>query len=44
MNYVSKTLKVYKHMNLKRWLDDPFLEGIIDRLKEGFAGKDVSIC
>jgi DNA repair photolyase len=44
MNYVSKTQGIYKHMNLKRWLDDSFLEGIIHRLKKGFPGKDVSIC
>jgi DNA repair photolyase len=44
MNYISKTLRIYRHMNLKRWLDDYFMEGIIHRLKKGFAGKDVSIC
>jgi len=44
MNYVSKTLMIYKRMNLKRWLDDSFLGEVIDRLRAGFAGKDVSIC
>jgi DNA repair photolyase len=44
MNYVSKTLMIYKRMNLKRWLDDSFLGEVIDRLRGGFAGKDVSIC
>jgi len=44
MNYVSKTLSIYKRMNLKRWLDDTFLGEVIDRLRQGFAGKDVSIC
>ena len=44
MNYISKTLRLYRRMNLKRWLDDSFVEGIIHRLKKGFAGKDVSIC
>ena len=44
MNYVSKTLSIYKRMNWKRWLDDSFLGEVIDRLQQGFAGKDVSIC
>jgi len=44
MNYVSKTLKMYEHMNLHRWLDDGFIDGIIHRLTKGFAGKDVSTC
>jgi hypothetical protein len=35
---------IYKRMNLKRWLDDSFLEEVIDRLRAGFTAKDVSIC
>jgi DNA repair photolyase len=44
MNYVSKTLMIYKRMNLKRWLDDSFLGEVIDSLRRGFAGKEVTIC
>ena len=44
MNYASKTLRIYKRMNLKRWLDDSFLGEVIDRLHRGFAGKDVTVC
>ena len=44
MNYTSKTLKIYKRMNLSKWLEDGFIENIIQRLKNGFAGKPVSIC
>ena len=44
MNYVSKTLMIYKRMNLKRWLDDSFLGEVIDSLQRGFAGKEVTIC
>lgn len=44
MNYVSQTLKTYERMNLSRWLDNGFIDGMIDRLKNGFAGKDVRIC
>ncbi len=44
MNYVSKTLRIYELMNLNRWLDNGFIDRMIDRLKNGFAGKDVRIC
>lgn len=44
MNYTSKTLKIYERMNLSKWLDKDFIDDIIQRLKNGFAGKPVSIC
>ena len=44
MNYVSKTLKIYKFMDLSRWLDNGFIDGMINRLKNGVAVKDVRIC
>jgi len=44
MNYTSKTLKIYQRMNLTQWLDKGFVGGVIQRLKNGFAGKPVSIC
>lgn len=44
MNYTSKTLKIYKHMNLSKWLEDDFIENIIRRLENGFDGKHVSVC
>ncbi len=44
MNYTSKTLKIYKRMNLSKWLEDGFIEKIIQRLENGFAGKPVSVC
>ena len=44
MNYVSKTLKIYKTRHLGKWLDDGFNEGLIARLQKGFAGKDLRIC
>jgi len=37
MNYTSKTLGIYKRMNLSKWLDDGFIEDIIQRLENGFA-------
>lgn len=44
MNYTSKTLKIYQRMNLTQWLDKDFIDDIIQRLKNGFSGKPVSIC
>lgn len=44
MNYTSKTLDIYKRMNLGRWLDKGFVDTIIRKLRNGFAGKSVSIC
>lgn len=44
MNYTSKTLKIYQRMNLSKWLDKDFIDDIIQRLKNGFAGKPVTIC
>ena len=44
MNYTSKTLKIYERMNLSKWLDKDFIDDIIQRLKNGFAGKPVTIC
>jgi len=44
MNYTSKILQIYQHMNLHQWLDKGFVEDIIPRLMKGFSGKPVSIC
>ncbi|MBI5192519.1 MAG: DUF5131 family protein [Nitrospirae bacterium] len=37
MNYTSKTVNIYRSMNLSRWLDRGFTDNIIQRLKSGFA-------
>ena len=44
MNYTSKTVSIYKRLNLSRWLDNEFVDAIIKKLKDGFAGKTVDIC
>ena len=44
MNYTSKTVSIYKRLNLGRWLDYEFVDAIIKNLKDGFAGKTVDIC
>src|SRR3990172_5539619 len=44
MNYPSKTFTIYNRMNLSKWLDKDFIDDIIQRLKNGFAGKPVTTC
>jgi DNA repair photolyase len=44
MNYPSKTFTIYNRMNLSKWLDKDFIDDIIQRLNNGFAGKPVTIC
>lgn len=44
MNYLSKTLKIYQCMNLTQWLEKGFMDDVIQRLKNGFDGKPVTIC
>ena len=44
MNYTSKTLKIYQRMNLTQWFDKGFIDDVIQRLKNGFPGKPVTIC
>ncbi len=44
MNYTSKTLKIYQRLNLTQWLEKDFVDDVIQRLKNGFAGKTVDIC
>jgi len=36
MNYTSKTLQIYRNMNLTKWLDRGFTDDVIGRLKDGF--------
>lgn len=44
MNYMSKTVRIYRQLKLERWLEDAFIENIIYIFKKGFAKKPVSIC
>ena len=44
MNYPSKTFTIYNRMNLSKWLDKDFIDDVIQRLKNGFSGKPVTIC
>jgi DNA repair photolyase len=44
MNYITKTLFLYKRYKLGKWLNREFSDDIIKRLKRGFKGKQVNIC
>ncbi|MCC6543962.1 MAG: hypothetical protein IT392_05590 [Nitrospirae bacterium] len=36
MNDTSKTMQIYRKMNLTKWLDRGFTDDVIMRLKNGF--------
>ena len=36
MNYTSKTLQIYRKMNLTKWLDRDFTDDVVRKLKDGF--------
>jgi DNA repair photolyase len=44
MNYITKTLSLYKRYKLDKWLNRELSNEIIERLKNGFKGKQVNIC
>jgi hypothetical protein len=44
MNYQGKTKAVFRERGLLRWLDDAYVDKVIERLVEGFSGKDVTLC
>jgi hypothetical protein len=44
MNYLNKTIGLYRRHHLTEWLESDFLDEILRRLKAGFSGKEVDIC
>jgi DNA repair photolyase len=44
MNYVSKTINIYKKLHLQQWLEKGFIEGIRKRLTRGFNKKQLELC
>jgi len=44
MNYLSKTLRLYKDHRLTQWLDVRYIESIVGELHEGFRRVPVEIC
>ena len=44
MNYLNKTIGLYRRYHLTEWLESDFIDEILRRLKAGFSGKEVNIC
>jgi DNA repair photolyase len=44
MNYLSKTRALFEELDLSRWLDRSFTQGIIERLRRVFDGKAEAVC
>lgn len=44
MNYTSKTQRIYSRIQMTKWIDQDFVDHIIERLKKGFSGKKFCIC
>ncbi len=44
MNYVPKTLQVYRSMKLTSWLDDDVTEDVMERLIKGLDGIPATLC
>jgi DNA repair photolyase len=44
MNYLNKTIGLYRRHHLTEWLESDFIDEILRRLKEGFSGKEVNVC
>jgi len=44
MNYLNKTVTLYRRHHLTEWLEEDFIDDILYRLKKSFSGKEVNIC
>jgi DNA repair photolyase len=44
MNYLNKTIGLYRRHHLTEWLESDFIDEILRRLKAAFSGKEVNIC
>lgn len=44
MNYVSKTINIYKKLRLQQWLEKGFVEDVRKRLKRGLNKKQLELC
>jgi DNA repair photolyase len=44
MNYQGKTKAVFREKGLLRWLDDAFVDEVIERLVAGFGAEKVTLC
>jgi DNA repair photolyase len=44
MNYLNKTIGLYRRYHLTEWLEEDLIDDILHRLRKGFSGKEVNIC
>jgi DNA repair photolyase len=44
MNYLNKTIGLYRRHHLSEWVENDFIDEILHRLRAGFSGKEVNIC
>jgi DNA repair photolyase len=44
MNYLNKTISLYRRHHLTEWLESDFIDEILRRLRAAFSGKEVNVC
>jgi DNA repair photolyase len=44
MNYLNKTVGLYRRHHLTEWLEDDLIDDVLYRLKKAFSGKEVNVC
>jgi DNA repair photolyase len=44
MNYLNKTIGLYRRHHLSEWVEDDLIDDVLYRLKQAFSGKEVNIC
>ena len=44
MNYLNKTIGLYRRHHLTEWLEEDLIDDVLYRLKKAFSGKEVNIC
>lgn len=44
MNYLNKTIGLYRRQHLSDWVESDFLDHVLLRLRKSFEGKEVNIC
>jgi len=44
MNYLNKTIGLYRRQHLSEWVESDFIDHVLHRLRKSFEGKEVNIC
>jgi DNA repair photolyase len=44
MNYLNKSIGLYRRHHLTEWVEDDLIDDVLYRLKQAFSGKEVNIC